>query len=67
MEEQKPKRNGGGRPKGSKNKKSIVAQLSVTPVVLPNDYDYVMTQINETQKHIEEKLKIGNPSIDVEF
>lgn len=59
MNEQPPtrvKRSGGGRPKGSKNKKSIINQLQIVDVKLPDDYEDVMNKLKTKEKEVFEIL-----------
>lgn len=57
MDEQpKVKRSGGGRPKGSKNKKSIINQLQIVDVKLPDDYEDVMNKLKTKEKEVFDSL-----------
>lgn len=49
MNESKPRKNGGGRPKGSKNKKNIIEQLNVVNHVFPDDHDVQMCKLNDLE------------------
>lgn len=53
---QSVKRSGGGRPKGSKNKKSIINQLQSVEFKLPSDYEDVMNKIEAKEKEVFEIL-----------